>query len=365
MQKLQKMGLGVVAVVSMMVVLDVAQAKSNRDYEPLNPVKIVLEDDEKETVYPSVAGDFLVYSQRINYAYSVARVAKDHLSAAGREVKADFANESIRYGVALQDGGIGHVSNRMGPYSAWILQAGGDGYVAIGHVDAYKHGLMPNNLKASADGHIWCYDTSLEGTRRAAMSRDFEDGHQDIELIGQTWRMYHSESWRYHQDYLTIETGRKNSFEAPVLFVMNQDQQQLMMIPHAFDGAISADGKQIAFVREIDGNFDIWMQDVDGKNLKQITTNKFGDFEPAFSPDGKRLAFISNRDHQGEVRQTSIYVVDLSSGRIEQVTNAEKATDGGVAWLDEHHLIFHSNRNSKDPQKRIGSHWNLWQVEMK
>jgi len=42
-------------------------------------------------------------------------------------------------------------------------------------------------------------------------------------------------------------------------------------------------------------NFNIFIMDADGKNVRQITKGPFQDERPCFSPDGKEIAFISNR----------------------------------------------------------------------
>jgi len=333
--------------------------------EAIYPVKIVLEDAKRETVYPSVAGDFIVYGQRVSNEYSVVRVSKNDLHAQGRSIKAEQLNEAIRYGVAVKDGAVGYISNRMGPISAWMRQSEGDGHIAIGNISTFTGALMPANLKATADGKLWVFDSSLEKTRRARVLDDFGDGYKQDELIGQHWRMYHSDAWRYKQGYYPTKTGTRNKFQPPAMFLFERSSSQLMMIPNAFHGALSPDAKRVVFVREDNGNYDLWMQGVDGKNLVQLTTNEFGDFEPVFSPGGNKVAFVSNRDAEGDVRVTSIYVMDLKSGKIERVTNAVKATDGGPAWLDDRTIIFHSNRDPKKPQAEAGAKWNLWTVKLK
>jgi hypothetical protein len=333
--------------------------------EPIYPVQVMLEDKKRETVYPSVAGNFVVYDQRLNNEFSIVRVSKSDLNAAGHPIVATQPHEAIRYGVAVKDGAIGYISNRMGPISAWMHQAEGDGHIAIGNISTFTGALMPANLKASVDGKIWCFDTSLEKTRRARILDDYSDGFKQEELIGQHWRMYHSDAWRYKMGYYATKTGTRNKFQAPALFLFDQESSQLTMFPGAFNGAVSPDGKRIVFVREASGNYDLWMQNVDGSGLAQLTSNTFGDFEPAFSPDGSRIAFISNRDSKGDVRETSIYVMNLKSGTIERVTNALKATDGGPAWKDGTTILFHSNRDPKKPQASDGAKWNIWQVNLK
>lgn len=356
---------GAFAAVIILALPFTAEAKKEKIPEPIYPVKLLLTEKKNEITYPLVAGDFLVYSRRKNNEYSVVRVPVNQPGAEGRVIEGTQLNEAIRYGVALPDGSIGYVSNRMGPISAWVRQGAGDGHIAIGNISTYTGALMPANLKASLDGNMWCFDSSLEATRRARILDDFRDGFKRIELLGQTWRMYHSDAWRYKQGYAPTQPGTKNKFQNPDLFLFNRTSSQLMMIQNAFNGALSPDGKRVVFVRDIDGNYDLWMQHVDGSNLTQLTNTPFGEFDPAFSPDGKRIAFVSNRDRKGEVLYTSIYVMDLETAKVTRVTNAPYATDGGVTWKDDHTLMFHSNRVEKDPQGKVDEHWGLWEVEMK
>jgi len=343
----------------------VAIARTEKVPDPIYPVQVVLEDAKRETVYPSVAGDFIVYAQRAKNEFSVIRVSKNDLHAQGRSIVQEQPHEAIRYGVAIKDGAVGYVSNRMGPISAWMRQSEGDGHIAIGNISTFTGALMPANLKASPDGKLWVFDSSLEKTRRARVLNDYNDGFIQDEIIGQSWRMYNSSFWRYKQGYHATKGGTKNEFQDPGLFLFDTTSSQLMMIPNAYNGAISPDAKQVVFVRENKGNYDLWMQGVDGKNLVQLTSGEFGDFEPAFSPDGNKIAFVSNRDTKGNVRETSIYVMDLKNGKIERVTNAMQATDGGPAWLDNRTIIFHSNRDPKKPQASDSAEWNLWKVELK
>ncbi|MDQ6986777.1 MAG: hypothetical protein Q9M25_03130, partial [Mariprofundaceae bacterium] len=102
---------------------------------------------------------------------------------------------------------------------------------------------------------------------------------------------------------------------------------------------------------------------IDGSDLVQLTSSKYGEFEPAWSPDGQRIAFVSNRHSRGDLLETSIYALNLSSGRIQRLTNAEDATDGAPTWKNDRAIIFHSNRDPSDPQGDTVSRWGLWQVE--
>jgi hypothetical protein len=329
------------------------------------PIAAVVVDPHVESVYPSVAGDFLVYSQRRSGRYAVVRATVLAPGTVNRAIRPEFAGEAIRFGVAVTDGGIGYVSNRMGPVSAWLKMPQGDGHVAIANVGTHGGGVVPEHLSSDAAGRIWCFDTMLENTRRSRLLTDFDNASLDPELIGQAWRMYSGEAVRANKlVYRATKAGNANKFPPPVLFVFDRRHGELTMIPNAFDGAVSPDGSRIAFVRENDGNFDIWMQQVDGGGLTQVTSSSFGDFEPAWSPDGNRLAFVSNRDSQGDVRRTSVYVIDLNTSVVTRATVAGDATDGGPAWQDGQTILFHSNRDPKRPQGGKIPGWNIWQVRL-
>jgi len=183
------------------------------------------------------------------------------------------------------------------------------------------------------------------------------------ELFAQSWRYYDSNYFEHKMNYKPTESGVLNKFDNPSLFIFERGKGQLTMIPNALTGAVSPDGKHVAFVRNTGGNYDIWMQDVDGSDLVLLTDSTYGDFEPAWSPDGKRIAFASNRDSKGDVLGTSIYVLDVQGGRVQRLTNAPHATDGAPAWKDNHTIIFHSNRDPSDAQGDTVSRWSLWQVQ--
>jgi len=64
---------------------------------------------------------------------------------------------------------------------------------------------------------------------------------------------------------------------------------------HDTNPTFSADGRRIAFVSQSDGNFEIYVINVDGSGLVRVTRNAAEDVSPAFSTDGSKLYFVSNR----------------------------------------------------------------------
>jgi TolB protein len=55
--------------------------------------------------------------------------------------------------------------------------------------------------------------------------------------------------------------------------------------------------------------FNLFMVDLNGNNLEQITYDGFFDAFPMFSPDGKKLIFSSNRNNGG-TRDTNLFIAD-------------------------------------------------------
>lgn len=78
------------------------------------------------------------------------------------------------------------------------------------------------------------------------------------------------------------------------------------------DGAaISPDGTRVAMVLSKGGSPDIWVGDVDGMNLRQMTSTREAESSPCWSPDGRTLCFSSS-----EGGGTRLQLLDLGSGAV-------------------------------------------------
>ena len=85
--------------------------------------------------------------------------------------------------------------------------------------------------------------------------------------------------------------------------------------------------------------YDIFMADLDGKIVKQLTNAKGYDAEPTLSPDGKKMIYTS--DKEGDI---DLYIMDLKTGKEQRVTNT-LGYDGG-AWFspDGKKIIWRASR---------------------
>ena len=96
------------------------------------------------------------------------------------------------------------------------------------------------------------------------------------------------------------------------------------------DVTFSPDGRFIAYASDRSGNFDIWVQPVDGGDAVQITKEPAQDVQPAWSPDGDSIAFRSERSGGG------IFVMPALGGHARQLS-----TFGShPSWLGRSEILF-------------------------
>jgi len=105
---------------------------------------------------------------------------------------------------------------------------------------------------------------------------------------------------------------------------------------------------QIAWVSGRTGLPQIYVMDADGSNVQKMTDQGYA-VSPAWSPNGLLLAFAWNRKYgPGEPGGQDIYLMDIASRQIVQLTH-----DGGrndfPSWSpDGRHIVFQSNRSGTE-----------------
>lgn len=90
-------------------------------------------------------------------------------------------------------------------------------------------------------------------------------------------------------------------------------------------------------------SFDIFMADLSGKVVKQLTNSTGYDAEATISPDGNKMIYTSTKDGDLE-----LYIMDLATGAEKRITHTP-GYDGG-AWFspDGKKIIWRASRPSTD-----------------
>lgn len=138
------------------------------------------------------------------------------------------------------------------------------------------------------------------------------------------------------------------------------------------EATVSPKGDKIVFTSDRSGDLELWTMDIDGKNQKQITFGLGYDGGAFFSPDGKKLVFRASRPQtdaekaeyidllkKGLVAPTNmeLYTCNVDGSDLKQITHLGKAN-----WAPFYHpsgkkIIFSSNHHSTR-----GYDFQLWMI---
>jgi Tol biopolymer transport system component len=155
------------------------------------------------------------------------------------------------------------------------------------------------------------------------------------------------------------------------LYTMNIDGSNVKRITHelGYDGGafFSPDGTKLVFRASrpkteaekkeyIDylkqglvapTTMEIYVCNVDGSNLHQVTKLGKANWAPYFHPDGKRIIFSSNH-HSQRGYDFQLYIINEDGTGLERVTNNSIFNAFPMFSYDGKKLIFSSNRDNGD-----------------
>jgi len=140
------------------------------------------------------------------------------------------------------------------------------------------------------------------------------------------------------------------------------------------EATVSPNGDKIVFTSIRSGDLELYTMDIDGSNPKQVTYELGYDGGAFFSPDGSKLVFRSSRPKtdeeikeykdlltEGLVMPTNmeIYVCNVDGSDLRQVTNLGKANWAPFFHPSGEKIIFSSNHRSER-----GYQFNLFMINL-
>jgi WD40 repeat protein len=186
-------------------------------------------------------------------------------------------------------------------------------------------------------GDTYAYQSRQETDRQPRLFRTFGTGNRPVTrdgspIVGQ------SPSWLPDQQILYSGCWQNNCG----IIVMREDgtfPRQVVAGSTETNAEASPDGRQVVLMSLRDGNWEVYIANLDGSNLRRLTRDPANDGLPTWSPDGRYIAFVTDRagpwamwvmrpDGSGQRR-----LFDIGGPLDGRVRNAASHETNG--WLEE------------------------------
>jgi TolB protein len=143
-------------------------------------------------------------------------------------------------------------------------------------------------------GDAYVYQSRQESDRQPRLFGSYDTENRPImregsPIVGQ------SPSWLPDQRILYSGCWQNDCG----IIVMRQDgthPRQVVAGSTEINAEASPDGRQIVLMSLRDGNWEVYLADLDGNNLRRLTRDPGNDGLPTWSPDGQYIAFVTDRD---------------------------------------------------------------------
>jgi hypothetical protein len=130
-------------------------------------------------------------------------------------------------------------------------------------------------------------------------------------------------SWSPDGAWIAYSIDRATTSEIHVVHPDGTGDTIVRSVPRAgtseiFSAKFSPDGTQILFDEGTDSNFDIFVMDADGSNVRQITHTGV-DYDPSWSPDGRQIVFTRQ-----DGAESDIFLMNADGSDVRRLTTARQ-----------------------------------------
>ena len=130
---------------------------------------------------------------------------------------------------------------------------------------------------------------------------------------------------------------------------LTMEPVQWEVLTDGIQPAWSPEGQRIVYTSSHEGNLELYLMDIDGRNPQNLTRHEGYDAHPSWSPDGRRIAFESTRFGNRE-----ICILELGTGEVTQVTDYDFGHCQYPEWSPSgKEILFSSNRGGKSTIYRM------------
>lgn len=139
--------------------------------------------------------------------------------------------------------------------------------------------------------------------------------------------------------------------EKSEIWMKNLETGESMLLANGYQPRFSPDGKHIVYVKySTNLSCNIWIMDIDGGSQVQITNDERGfAYYPRWSPSGSKIIFQLTKKNKNDA---DIYIVDIDGNNLQQIT-ANRSYDGQPYWTTDGYIYFTSDRGSTQKDYQI------------
>ena len=220
--------------------------------------------------------------------------------------------------------------------------------IAINGLTNLTNSIGEDNLPAwSPDGSKVSFTSNRDGTGDIYVMNS--DGSGVKRLTSSDTPEYTSK-WSPDGTKIAFDSDRDGNREIYIMNTDGSDQRRLTFNATSDNGPVSfsPDGMRLAYARNASENgggvynFDIFVMNSDGSDVRQLTTDPEFDAEPLWSPDGSTIYFTSGRKSSFEV-----FAIGADGSGEVNVSNTADASDGPFGFSADGKQIFCTS-NSPD-----------------
>ncbi len=231
---------------------------------------------------------------------------------------------------------IAFANNKTGHKEIWVMDYDGDAVKRL--TDNRSISLLP---RFAPDGRRLAY-TSYKDGNPDLWFLDLETGHSKVFSSEQGLNIAGGFSPDGTKILMTLSKGK-----SPNLYLREVAGGPAERLTHHFGAdstpTFSPDARQVAFISDRSGNPQIHVLDIPTKKITRLTSLNWCD-APAWSPTGEWIAFAGRAHNKDKM---DIFLVDITGGQLRQLTHGEGSNEDPAWSPDGRFLAFSSTRGKR------------------
>ncbi|MGE5357714.1 MAG: hypothetical protein ACM3NQ_01765, partial [Bacteroidales bacterium] len=211
--------------------------------------------------------------------------------------------------------------------------------------------------------------SAKDGSVIRNMTPGFDEkmGFENISIPGERWNTVPWVAWSPKGDriaYIVRSKQYKTLIIQNVVSRKIEERLEAKMVNEPESPCFSPDGTKIAFAGLRNARNEIFVADLQTRQITQLTDDTFADFAPTYSPDGKSIVYISRISGNDK-----LFKLDIATKKKTQLTFGTH-DDGAAKFVDADTIVFPSTATDPnqpiDPEvARNGNIYNIWTLNLK